>query len=189
MAKTSSKKQITSWKRKKNYDVVTPDNFERQVIGTTMASEPQQLAGRTVQVNMSDVTGDRSKQYVTLAFELDEVDGNQVKTKFKRYTIPSSYLRGKVRKGMSKVDYIGDPVIGGQKFRVKIIVLSHCHLSESQRKDVLAAIVNIIRQHNKDEVEQFVQFALFGKLGTEIYRVVKKIVPVTWAEVSHVELK
>ena len=98
-----AKKTVSAWKQKKLYTILAPENFDSQELGYTITADPEKMKGRTVKMSLDELTGDRSKQYIILVFSLDEVKGDKVQTKFKKFYMSEGYLKSKVRKGSTKV--------------------------------------------------------------------------------------
>jgi small subunit ribosomal protein S3Ae len=141
-----AKKTVTSWKSKKVYPVLAPENFDYREIGDTVSAAPEKLAGRTIYVSLGELLNDRSKNYLNMVFEVHGVKDGKAHTKFKKFFIPTGYLRSKVRKRTRKIDYLKDITVGGARMRVKIMVLSHHKISVVQRNDIKARMTQILRQ-------------------------------------------
>ena len=182
-------KKISSWKQKSKYHVVAPDNFENHTLGETISKDSKQLVGRTVDVSLRDLIGDKSKQHLKLVFEIISVDGFKAKTQFKAFTANPGYLRSKVRKGSSKIDCIKSiNIADGKKAQIKVMAVTHSNVQTSRGKDMMLKINEILEKYENSKVEDFVQASLFGKLGTEIYREIKRIAPVRRVEIEQVKI-
>jgi len=184
----AKKKKAGSWKNKSIYEIIAPENFDSIGLGNTVANSPDLLPGRSVDVSLKDLTGDRGKQHLKVIFEIDKVEGNKAHTKFKLFEINQGYLKSKIRKGSSKIDYIDRIDLTNQKIKIKIMTVTHKHIQGSQKKDIIAKISAIIKAHEKDNLNEFAQSALFGKLGTEIYHKIKNICPIRRVEVEQLEV-
>ena len=79
-------------------------NFEDKEIGETPAKDPELLIGSGVEVTMRELTGDFSKQYIKLKFEIDNVAGTVANTKFTGHKTTTDYVRSMIRKGTSRID-------------------------------------------------------------------------------------
>ena len=183
-----AQKTVTSWKNKKVFQIVAPENFDSQEIGETVASDTSLLAGRTINVSLGELTNDRSKNYMNIIFEVFEVNGNKVQTRFKRFFIPTGFLRSKVRKRTTKIDFQRQFNIDDKKVKAKIMALSRYKVSEVQRAQIKAGIRGVIDEHMRLGLEKFVQEALFGKLGTDIYKRIKSTCPILRVEVYSIEV-
>lgn len=180
-------KRVSSWKQKKTFTVVAPDNFNNRVMGTSIAADPKMLIGRTIKVSLKDLTDERSKQHMKLTFEIKKVEGSKAFTRFKSFGIAPGYMRYKVRKGTRKIDYIHDMILSDKKVRITIIVISN-NASKSQVTQVKKGILNILNEHTEKSLDQFVQLMLFGKLGTELYHSVKSICPISRVEIEKIKV-
>jgi len=182
-----AKKSLTGWKQKRTYVIQAPEKFDYQEVGSTIASDPKLLVGRTINVSLSDLTGDRSKQHLVVAFEINEVAGDRAKTAFKRFGVNSGYIKSKIRKGMNKIDYLGDFTLSDASLRVKVTVITSKSLTSPKRKDIVSCITKVLSKYKKVRLDEFVQQVLFGKVGTDIYRKVKKITPINRVEVFEIK--
>ncbi len=181
------KKTVSGWKSKKTYAVLAPEAFERKEMGVTVADDPEKIKGRTVSTSLGGLTGDRSKNYLNLVFEVKDVKGDSALTKFRKFFIPVGYLRSKVRKRTKKIDYVRDVPMDGEKVRVKIMVLSRHKVSDVQKDEIKAKITEAVDAHAKDTLDNLVQQTLFGKFGTEIYKTIKTVCPIMRVEVYGIE--
>lgn len=179
----AKKKKISSWKQKRKYVIQAPENFDGKELGTTVASDPSNLHGRTVDTSLNNLTDDRSKQHFKIVFEVDNVKEDKASTQFKKFYINPGYLRSKVRKGTNKIKYVQSMKLKDDKVKIKIDVLSQVRFNTQQRKDISSKITGMLKTHESSNLNQLVQHTLFGKLGTEIYKEIKKICPVNRVEV------
>lgn len=186
MAK-KKKKSVSTWKKKNVYSIIAPENFDSQEMGTTVASDPALMTGRTVKTSLADLIGDRRKQHLNLTFEVTRVEKDKAYTRFKHFFIPTGYLRYKVRKGNTKVDLVRDMKFGGEDLRMKVMVLSRYRVSDSKKKELVQITEKILKKHTGNKPEKILQLTLFGKLGTEIYKACRKIVPISRVEVYQIK--
>ncbi len=173
------------WREKVWYTVVAPDYFDNKEIGTTPASDPALLIGRTIQPTLYDLTGDFDKIHVKIRFKIVEVNGLQAKTVFHGHEWSSDYLRGLVRRGTSRIDWIG-PILTKDDYlmRISVIVFTTTRSKTSQDRAVRKAIERVIRAHAKKHTfDELVQKVVLGELAAEVHEEVKKIVPVRQCEI------
>lgn len=180
-------KKISSWKQKKTFRLLAPESFNSQLLGTTLALDPKNIIGRIIQVSMKELTDDRSKQHHNISFEVFDVEGDAAKTRFKKFIIAGSYLKSKVRKGMTKIDYVGDASFKEDTARIKVMIAAGSGVSSQQRKAVRAVVAKTIKNHEESTIEDFVQMTVFGKLGTEIFHGIKNICHVHRVEVQEIK--
>lgn len=182
-----AKAKLTGWKQKRHYIIQAPEKFEYQTLGTTIALDPKLLVGRTISVSLSDLTSDRSKQHLMILFEIYEVAGDKAKTHFKNFSLQSGYLKSKIRKGMGKIDYQSDLSFSDEKVRVKVTILTPQRVTSPKRSDIVSGMSKILGKYNNTKLDEFVQQVLFGKIGTEIYRRIKKICPINRVEIIEIK--
>ena len=173
------------WREKTWYQIIAPDNFENKEIGTTPSETPDQLIGRTVEPTLYDLTGDFDKIHVRLRFKILEVIGQQAKTTFYGHEWSSDYLRGLVRRGTSRIDWIG-PILTKDDYlmRVSVIVFTTTRSKTSQEHSARKAIEKVIRAHAKKHTfDELVTKVILGDLAGEVYEDVKKIIPIRECEI------
>jgi small subunit ribosomal protein S3Ae len=182
-------KKISSWKQKKIYTLTAPENFDFRELGNTLSNNPKNLIGRTIDVSLRDLTGDKTKQHLKIVFEICDVKDNKAHTRFKVFDVNPGYLRSKVRKGSSKIDYIHRfDIEPNLRVQVKVDTVTHQNIKTSRGKEMTAKITEILDRYKNTKLDDFIQATLFGKLGTEIYREIKKIAPVRRVEIEQVKV-
>ena len=173
------------WKEKVWYQILAPDYFEHKDIGKTPASDPDLLIGRTVQPTLYDITGDFEKIHVKLRFKILEVSGQQATTVFHGHEWSSDYLRGLVKRGTSRIDWIG-PILTKDDYlmRISVIVFTHSRAKTSQEHALRKAIENVIITHAKKHTfDELVQKVVLGELASEVNEKVRKIIPIRECEI------
>lgn len=188
MARRSSQMKDT-WKDKKWYNVYAPDMFGKQSLGEVVSSNPDNLVGRTMMTSLRDLTGDFSKTHVKLYFRINEVQGENAYTEFKKHELLRSYIRSQTRRNNTKLDNILDlKTKDAKKLRVTITEIAPRRMQSSQ----VEAVNVLIRNHMKDVASQtdlvpMVQELILGKITSDIYKLAKKIYPIRRVEVVKVK--
>ena len=173
------------WREKVWYTVHAPYYFDEKEIGTTPAGSPDALVGRTIKPTLYDITGDFDQIHVKLKFKVLEVTGQQAKTVFHGHEWSSDYLRGLVRRGTTRIDWIG-PILTKDDYlmRISVIVFTTTRAKTSQEHSVRRATEKIIRTHAKKHTfDELVQKVVLGELASEVHEAVKKIIPVRQCEI------
>lgn len=185
-----SKKKIP-WKQKSMYKIIAPEIFDSGEIGVTMANSPDSLIGRTIDVSLKDLTGDKSKQHLKVLFEIEKVnaEGKKAKTRFKEFYLNPSYIKSKVKKGISKIEYAKNLDLSDNvKAWMNVVLITHSTIQTSKVKDISSITSKILDKYKKSTLNEFLQLALFGKIGTEIYNKVKKVTPIKRVEVERIKI-
>ncbi|TFF87067.1 30S ribosomal protein S3ae [Candidatus Thorarchaeota archaeon] len=173
------------WREKVWYQILAPDYFDNKEIGRTPAGDPDLLIARTVQPTLYDLTGNFDQIHVKLKFKIYEVKGQQAKTVFHGHEWSSDYLRGLVRRGTTRIDWIG-PILTKDDYlmRISVIVFTTTRAKTSQEHSVRKAIERVIRTHAKKHTfEELVQKVVLGDLASEVNDAVRVIIPIRQCEI------
>ena len=95
------------WRSKHWFKVRAPGFFAHAEIGETMASEPEQVIGRTLETTLQEISGgaDIGKAHVKLRFQIDRVGAdNFAETRFIGHDLTTDYVRRLARRKRSKID-------------------------------------------------------------------------------------
>src|SRR5579863_1270182 len=95
------------WRSKHWFKVRAPGLFQHAEIGETMASDPEQVTGRTLETTLQDLSGgaDVGKAHIKLRFQIERVGGDGVaETRFIGHELTSDYVRRLARRKRSKID-------------------------------------------------------------------------------------
>ncbi len=173
------------WREKVWYQILAPDYFDNKEIGLTPASNPELLLGRTVQPTLYDLTGNFDQIHVKLKFKIVDIVGQQAKTVFHGHEWSSDYLRGLIRRGTSRIDWIG-PILTKDDYlmRISVIVFTTTRAKTSQERAVRKAVETVIRAHAKKHTfDELVQKVVLGELAQEVREQVKTIIPIRQCEI------
>lgn len=182
------KKKISSWKKKRPFEVFAPESFNNKSLGQSVAAEAKILIGRTLTISAKDLTEDRTKQHFDLTFIITDVEGDNAKTKLKKFAVSPSFLKSKIRKRMTKIDYVSDATFKGERSRVKILIAAGKKVSRGQKKNINDRITEILGGHSENRADEIIQMAVYGKLGTEIFHGIKNIGQVHRVEVHEIKI-
>ena len=163
-------------KAKKWFPVVAPDYLGGKPIGNVLASEPSSLVGRTVSVLLSELTDDPSHTTVKIKFKIIGVKGETAFTDLWGYELDRDFIRSLLRKGSSRVDIIFDAATkDGYRMRVSVIAVTRYRASQSQKRKMRKAMMNIVLgKCSKLNYSQLVQELVFGKVESDLYNEAKK---------------
>ena len=85
---------IKKWKGKDWYSILAPKFFGESFLAESPATDPKSLMGRVVPIIASDLTGDKTKNYMKLFFKVSDVK------QFPRDSFPTQEIYG-------NIDYAG----------------------------------------------------------------------------------
>ena len=96
MARATAKKR---WIR-----IIAPKIFNSSVVGETPALEPKAVIGKLVRVNQATITNDMRRQNTELSLIVDNIEGDNAKTKIVGLRLLPTSLKRVVRKGRTRLD-------------------------------------------------------------------------------------
>jgi len=186
MAKAKSRRRVRdTWKEKSWYTIKTPLLFGEKEVGETPAKDPDLLIGRGVEVTMRELTGDFSKQYIKLRFEIDKVAGNVASTKFTSHKTTTDYVRSMIRRGTSRVD--ASAVVrtkDDRRIKLHVLAVTIRRAKSSQQRHMRQVIEDLLMESSEERTyEELVKAAVNGKLASEVYHKAKKIYPLKRVEI------
>lgn len=184
MAKARRRVRDT-WKEKDWYTIKTPVAFEDKEIGETPARDSDYLIGRGVEVTMRELTGDFSKQYIKLRFEIDNVAGEVANTKFTGHKTTTDYIRSMIRRGTSRID--ASAIVktkDDRKIKLHVLAVTTRRAKSSQQKYMREVITELLMENAAEKTfEELVMSSVNGKLASEVYHRAKKIYPLKRVEI------
>lgn len=186
MAKAKARRRVRdTWKEKSWYTIKTPVNFEDKEIGETPAKDPELLIGRGVEVTMRELTGDFSKQYIKLRFEIDNVAGTVANTKFTGHKTTTDYVRSMIRRGTSRID--ASAIVktkDDRKLKLQVLAVTTRRAKSSQQRYMRKTIEDLLIEAAAERsFDDLVHVCVNGKLASEIYHNAKKIYPLKRVEI------
>ena len=186
MAKAKARRRVRdTWKEKSWYTIKTPVNFEDKEIGETPAKDAELLIGRGVEVTMRELTGDFSKQYIKLRFEIDNVAGEVANTKFTGHKTTTDYVRSMIRRGTSRIDASTIATTkDGRKVKLQVLAVTVRRAKSSQQRYMRKVIEDLLVEAAAEKsFDDLIKSVVTGKLASEIYHNAKKIYPLKRVEI------
>ncbi len=173
-----------TWKEKIWYEIQTPVEFGEKTLGTSPAREPEMLVGRKVETSMREISGDFSRQYIKLFFEVDHVTGEVARTVFVGHKVTTDYVRSMIRRGTSRIDTITDAKTkDGKVLNVHMLAITVKRAKSSQQKLIRETMGQMIQDAaNEKTLEELVKEIISGKFASNIYHEAKKIYPLKRVE-------
>ncbi len=79
--------------KKKWYSIIAPKLFREQKVGETLVGEPDKAIGKTVPVNLLDLTGDMRKQNIIVKLVVNSVSGDKAHTEVIGFQMMPSFIK------------------------------------------------------------------------------------------------
>lgn len=185
MAKARRRRVRDTWKEKQWYKIMTPTEFGDAEIGTTPARDPNLLLKRRVESSMRELSGDFSKQYIKLYFQIKDVAGDVANTNFVGHQVTSDYVRSMIRRGTSRIDAIASVTTqDNKKMKVHILAITIKRAKSSQQKYIRETMEKLVTETAAEKkFNEFIEDIVTGKLASTIYHEAKKIYPLKRVEI------
>src|SRR3989344_7629474 len=91
-------------KKKKWLGIFAGPEFNNAEVGETLANEGAKIIGRTLEVNLANITQDPKSQNIKVKFRIKEVKGNEAHSEFISYKMLSTYVKRVIRPAKEKMD-------------------------------------------------------------------------------------
>ncbi|MCD6434145.1 MAG: hypothetical protein J7L14_00870 [Candidatus Diapherotrites archaeon] len=188
--KKTQAKTVSKWKRKQFFEIVAPREFDSKIIGETLANKPEQVIGRTVKVDLNELTKERRATHIILIFKITKVVGNKANTIFIGHELNPSYLGRIIRRRRTKIEVIEFPQTKDRKkVKITLVCVTQGKVSNRVAKAIRKTAKDIIENSaRKREFCHFAQEIIFGILSAKIFKAVKKIAPIYRVEVAKSKL-
>lgn len=174
------KKVQDRWKAKEWYTINSPAYFGGVNLGSAPSDNPDKMIGRVVEASLYDVTGDPSQQHLKMYFQVVSLKGDEAETIFKGHEYSQDYLKSLVKRRSTRID--SRPKVttkDNYTLRVSVVIFSLTRTRNAQKIVLRNIVTKIVEEKAKAlNFDQFVQEAVLGKIGSDIYNEAKKIIPI-----------
>ncbi|GAB7093712.1 30S ribosomal protein S3ae [Halolamina litorea] len=181
----------TTIEGKRWYTVLAPEQFDRAELGETVAEEPNQVVGRTIETTQGEMEGDQGQNNNKLTFKINDVGSDAAYTEFIKYELTRDYLRSLVRRGASKVA-ANVTLLTTDDYRVQMqpVALTTQKADRSQEQAIRSVMVDIVENAAEERsFEQLVDSVVEGRVSSAIYGEAKEIYPLRRVEVQKLTLE
>ena len=184
-AKKPTGRRIDGWKAKSWYKIYSPDNVGKVYLGDTVADDPEKIIGRTIQVPLSELVNDYSKQNVKMKFEVTNVAGDAAYTSFTGHELARDFIRSMVKRRTSRIDCVVNFTSkDGWKVRAIVTCFTLTRADQSQQHEIRRILTNDVLNYGKEnELGVFVNNIINGDLAKELFKQVKELHPIRRVEV------
>ncbi|MHB1435104.1 MAG: 30S ribosomal protein S3ae [Thermoplasmata archaeon] len=193
--KESSPKKTTltrtvkdKWRSKKTYKVRAPGIFQHAEIGETIANEPEQIIGRTLETTFQELSGgaDAGKAHIKLRFQIERVTGDGfAEARFVGHDLTSDYIRRLARRKRSKIDLALRIVTqDGVAIILKPVAVGEQRLQANLRAKLRGKMVEVLKAEAQSKpAATFVREMLQGELTKTLAQGVKTLYPLKKIEI------
>ena len=181
------------WRSKRWYKVRAPGLFQHLELGETVASEPEQVVGRTLETTLPELSGaaDAAKAHVKLRFRVERISGDGVaEARFIGHDLTSDYVRRLARRKRSKIDTsLQVTTKDGVQIVLKPVAVSEQRLQTRLRAELRHKIVSTLTEEAQQRTSpEFVREMLQGELSKVLAHGVKTLYPLKKIEIRRSEV-
>jgi small subunit ribosomal protein S3Ae len=182
------------WRSKHWFKVRAPGLFQHVELGETVASEPEQIVGRTLETTLPEISGgaDAGKAHIKLRFRIERIGGDgAAEARFIGHDLTSDYVRRLARRKRSKIDTsFVVTTKDGVEIVVKPVAVGEQRLQTRLRAELRHKIVEILVDEAKQRTSaEFVREMLQGELSKALAHGVKTLYPLKKIEIRRSEVR
>jgi small subunit ribosomal protein S3Ae len=181
------------WRSKHWYVVRAPSLFNHADIGETMASEPEQIVGRTLETTLQEISGgaDIGKAHIKLRFQIERISGEKTaESRFIGHELTSDYVRRLARRKRSKIDTsLLVTTKDGVQIIVKPVAVGEQRLQTRLQAELRLRLRSLLTEEaQKKTGAEFVREMLGGELGKVLAHGLKSLYPLKKIEIRRSEV-
>ncbi len=181
------------WRSKHWFKVRAPGLFQHVELGETVASEPEQVVGRTLETTLPELSGgaDAAKAHVKLRFRIERLSGDGVaEARFIGHDLTSDYVRRLARRKRSKIDTaLTVTTKDGVRIVLKPVAVGEQRLQSRLRAELRHKIVSILTEEAQLRTSpEFVREMLAGDLSKVLAHGLKTLYPLKKIEIRRSEV-
>jgi small subunit ribosomal protein S3Ae len=182
------------WRSKHWFRVRAPGLFQHAEIGETMASEPEQVVGRTLETTLQEISGgaDVGKAHIKLRFQVERIGGDNVaESRFVGHDLTSDYVRRLARRKRSKIDLsLVVTTKDGVALVLKPVAVGEQRLQTRLRAELRHRLRSLlVEEATQRTAPEFVREMLQGELGKLLAHGLKNLYPLKKIEIRSSEIR
>lgn len=181
------------WRSKHWYKVRAPGLFQHVELGETVATEPEQVVGRSLEATLPELSGggDAGKAHVKLRFRIERLSGDGVaEARFVGHDLTSDYVRRLARRKRSKIDTaLTVTTKDGVEIVLKPVAVGEQRLQTRLRAELRHKMVEILETEAQQRTSpEFVREMLQGDLSKVLAHGLKTLYPLKKIEIRRSEV-
>lgn len=188
--KPRTERVTKKWRGKDWFTIVAPKSFGEKEIAETPATDPKTLMGRTIEVSVNDLLGQRGKDYQKLKFKVDRIENKVAYTVFNGYHVVREFLSRVVRKRLQKIEIIGDFKTKDEwLLHISALAIMNRNVERNIQTKVRLWVMDNIRQSTDNAgVDEFMKYIVAGTIQHRMKKQCSKIYPVRFFEIAKIQV-
>ena len=192
MAK-DAKKKVSRIKTKKKiwFKVVAPKLFGNKEIGESYLPNVEKALGRTMQVNLRNLTGNVKDQNSYVSFSIDKAEGSTLRTETIGFWLTPQHVKRAVRKNTARMDdYFVLKTKDGKTLIAKTLMISRARLQRSLKSSLRKQLGEALKAEvAKNTLDGVVSLIIGYKLQAGIKKKLGKLTPLKEVAIRSLQLK
>lgn len=191
MAKAKKKVSKVKTKKKLWFKVMAPKAFGQKEIGESYLTSVDAAIGRTLSINLRNLTGSMRDQNSEITFQISKAEGTTLRTTTIGYALTSAYVKRAVRKNTNRLDdYFVLKTKGGKGVILKTLILTLGRTQRSTRAEVRKQARDYFEKElAKTDFENFVGNLVNRKVQSAAKKALQKTHPLKEVAVRVIKLQ
>src|SRR3989344_4821576 len=187
MSKDQTKKGLAriNTARKIWYKIIGPKLFGQMELGETYLSSPETAIGRSVKVNLKDLTGNVKDQNAYVNFVIDALEGTTLKASVSGYELMPTSVKRMVRKNTNRLDdYLVFKTKDEKTVILKTLLITQAKAQHSVQKQLRQKMkLYLSDEIKRNTFETVIANLVSRKIQISLKKILYKIYPVNEATV------
>ena len=187
MSKDQTKKGLArvNTARKIWYKIIGPKLFGQMELGETYLSSPETAIGRSVKVNLKDLTGNVKDQNAYVNFVIDALEGTTLKASVSGYELMPTSVKRMVRKNTNRLDdYLVFKTKDEKTVILKTLLITQAKAQHSVQKQLRQKMkLYLSDEIKKNTFETVIANLVSRKIQISLKKILYKVYPVNEATV------
>ena len=172
-------------RKKQWFQIVAPKLFHNQVIGDIYLYDSADAVGRSVDINLMNLTRDIKRQNIKLKFLINRVSDNKAYADVSGYQMIPASIKRMVRRGKSKLEMsLVTETADKKKIRIKPIIITRTLVKSSVAAGLRKKAEEIIdKNFRKTNYANLIEEIVFHKFQSNLKKILNKIYPLKVCEI------
>lgn len=191
-AELKPKTKVSRIKAKKKlwFKVIAPKVFGHQEVGESYLSKADTAIGRTMNVNLRELTGNVRDQNIQIRLRINKINGSQLNTTLISYQLSPASVKRLVRKNTSRLDdHFKLTTKGGKKIILKSLIVTLNKAQRSTRTQLRKELEKVFKEEvSQNSFESLVDDLVHYKIQNNIKKKLRRIFPLKEMAVRELKL-
>mgnify|MGYP005838972503 CR=1 FL=1 len=166
-------------KKKKWFPIKAPNIFGEKTLGESILTDPNDMKGRHMTLNLMNITGSPKNQNANIQFKIKDVKDGQGITKVVKYELISSFIKRVVRRGRTKIDDSFIAKTSDYRVRIKPIIITNTKVPKSVASKLRLQVRKILKDKlKKVNFEKAVDEVLKGNFEKDVKNTIADVTPI-----------